>query len=829
MFDSGGALQMAIDRSVAERADLPTTAAVGSRRLAIAALLSLLAAATLYQGSATVRSSGLRVYSGSSSRKGLSSLPMAAQGTISATLGADDRAYRVSALGSGFQAQSPAQRLDIRFARSGVQIVSGKVELGLSVRAMGYGASPRALDAVTPSANGSRVSYLRAGLSEWYANGPLGLEQGFTIPHAPSGHPTGPLTIAMALSGNAHPSLTSGGQSLTLSHAGGPSLRVAGLTTSDARGRTLDSWFELAPGRLLIHVDVRGAAYPLKVDPFVQQAELTASDGAGEDGLGFSVTVSGNTIVAGAPSHEVGANEKQGAVYVFTMPAAGWANATQSAKLTASDGAEGDELGYSVAASGSTIVAGARFHRVGVNTRQGATYVFTMPAAGWANATQTAELTASDGGRGDQLGYSVAVSGSTIVAGAPFHLVAANTRPGAAYVFAMPASGWANATQTGELTASDGGQGDEMGYSVAASGTTIVAGARSHLVGAITHPGAAYVFAMPASGWANATQTAELTASDGGQGDQLGYSVAVSGSTIVAGARFHLVGANARQGAAYVFTMPTSGWANATQTAELTASDGAKGDQLGYSVAVSGSTIVAGAPLHEVGANSEQGAVYVFTMSAAGWANATQTAELAASDGAEGDQLGHSDAVSGNTIVAGAPLHRVGANAEQGAAYLSTNPPSTLASGSSAILPLPVSRVPPTISRVHQSHSTWRRGGKLAHTSAKKKVPVGTTFSFSLNVPAVISFNFTQRVSGRKVRGKCRAQTKRNRRSPGCKRAVTAGTLSFIGHSGTNKVAFQGRISGSDTLKLGHYTLLISAANSAGHSGPRQLTFTIVK
>jgi hypothetical protein len=592
MFDSDSALQMAMDRSVADRANLPTTAAVRSRRLAIAALLSLLVGATLYQGSASVRSSGLPVRSGSSSREALSSLPMAAQGTISATLGADDRAYRVSAFANGFQAQSPAQRLHIRFASSGVQIASGKVELGLSLRAMGYGASPQALDAVTPSANGSRVSYLHAGLSEWYANGPLGLEQGFTIPHAPSGHPTGPLTLAMALSGNAHASLASGGQSLTLSHAGGPSLRYAGLTTSDARGRTLDSWFELAPGRLLIHVDDRGAVYPLKVDPFVQQAELTASDGAGEDGLGFSVAVSGNTIVAGAPSHEVGANEKQGAVYVFRMPASGWANATQSAKLTASDGTEADELGYSVAASGSTIVAGARFHRVGVNTRQGAAYVYTMPAAGWANATETAELAASDGAEGDQLGYSVAASGSTIVAGAPLH---------------------------------------------------------------------------------------------------------------------------------------------------------------------------------------------------------------------------------------------IGANGEQGVAYVSTNPPSALASGPSSILPLPVSPVPPTISSVHQSHSTWRRGGKLAQISAKKKVPVGTTFSFSLNVPAAISFNFTQRVSGRKVRGTCRAQTKKNRRRPGCKRAVTAGTLSFIGRSGTNKVAFQGRISGSNRLKPGHYTLLISAANSAGHSSPRQLTFTIVK
>jgi len=751
------------------------------------------------------------------------SVPLAARGPVSAALGRDERGYRML----GLRARNPAQGLLVAFSRAGVTVAAGETRVHLSLVAYGHGGALRRVGRVSPEELANRVAYPHGSVREWYANGPLGLEQGFTIPHAPSGHPTGPLTLAMALSGNAHASLASGGQSLTLSHAGGPSLRYAGLITSDARGRTLDSWLELARGRLLIHVDDRRAVYPLKVDPFVQQAELTASDGAKKDELGYSVAVSGNTIVAGARLRRVGANARQGAAYVFTMPASGWANATQTAELTASDGAQGDELGYSLAVSGSTIVAGARFHQPGA--KGGAAYVFTMPTAGWANATQTAELTASDGAPGDELGYSVAISDNTIVAGAPFHRGSSNARQGAAYIFTMPASGWANAAQTAELTASDGAERDDLGFAVAISGNTIVAGARLHRVGANKRQGAAYVFTMPVAGWANATQSAELTASDGAEEDELGYSVAISGNTIVAGARLHRVGAHGEQGAAYVFAIPAAGQAHATQTAELTASDGAEEDGLGSAVAVSGNTIVAGAPSHEVGANEKQGAVYVFTMPAAGWANATESAELTASDGAEEDELGYSVAVSGNTIVAGAPMHMIGANGQQGAAYVSTNPPSTLASGSSSILPLPVSHVPPTISSVHQSHSTWRLGGKLAQISAKKKAPVGTTFSFALNVPAAISFNFTQHVSGRKVRGKCRAQTKKNRRRPGCKRTVTAGTLSFIGHSGTNKVAFQGRISRSNKLKPGHYTLLISAANSAGHSSPQQLTFTIVK
>ena len=94
---------------------------------------------------------------------------------------------------------------------------------------------------------------------------------------------------------------------------------------------------------MLLRVDDAGARYPLRVDPVVQQAELTASDLGGL--LGASVAISGNTIVAGAPEATVNGNPYQGAVYVFVKPRGGWANATQTARLTASDGAAGDGLG----------------------------------------------------------------------------------------------------------------------------------------------------------------------------------------------------------------------------------------------------------------------------------------------------------------------------------------------------------------------------------------------------------------------------------------------------------------------------------------------------
>jgi hypothetical protein len=120
---------------------------------------------------------------------------------------------------------------------------------------------------------------------------------------------------------------------------------------------------------------------------------------------------------------------------------------------------------------------------------------------------------------------------------------------------------------------------------------------------------------MPTSGpWVSTTQTAELTASNGQAGEELGDSVAVSGNTIVAGAPQVGVGSNSDVGAAYVYTEPAGGWVTTSaSTAELTATDGDGSDNLGDSVAVSGSTIVAGAPRHDADSSTANfGAAYVF-------------------------------------------------------------------------------------------------------------------------------------------------------------------------------------------------------------------------
>jgi nucleoside-specific outer membrane channel protein Tsx len=210
--------------------------------------------------------------------------------------------------------------------------------------------------------------------------------------------------------------------------------------------------------------------------------------------------------------------------------------------------------------------------------------VFTKTGAGW---KQAAELKGSDTVAADLFGGSVAISGTTAVVGAPGHAKAA----GRAYVFTKTGAGW---KQAAELKGSDTVAGDYFGGSVATSGTTAVVGASGYAKDA----GRAYVFTKTGAGW---KQAAELKGSDTVAGDYFGGSVAISGTTIVAGAPVFTKEA----GRAYVFTNTASGW---KQAAELKGSGTVVGDGFGGSVAISGTTAVVGAPGHAKAA----GRAYVF-------------------------------------------------------------------------------------------------------------------------------------------------------------------------------------------------------------------------
>jgi hypothetical protein len=377
----------------------------------------------------------------------------------------------------------------------------------------------------------------------------------------------------------------------------------------------------------------------------VQLAELTPSDSSSNDWFGYSIGVNGNTVVVGSFDPNT---EQFGSVYVYVKPASGWANMTQVAKLTSSDNGQG--FGTSVAISGNTIVVGAantsNFARPAASP--GAVYVFVKPTAGWTDMTETAKLTASDGKPGDALGNSVSISGNTVAAGAFFAQDSSgNTFAGKAYVFVKPAAGWSSTRhQTAELTASDSQILNYLGASIATNGSTVVAGAYGHN----NFEGAGYVFVEPSGGWSNMTETAQLSESKGKGSDDFGFSTAMSGNTVVIGA----VNAAGAKGAAYVYVKPSSGWSSMTETAQLRAGNATADDGFGQSAAISGNTVVIGAPNATVNSNTAQGAAYAFRMPASGWKNTTGGIELTSSDGAANDAFGLSVSISGSTVTAGA-------------------------------------------------------------------------------------------------------------------------------------------------------------------------------
>ena len=591
-----------------------------------------------------------------------------------------DPAYRMDAQGC---ARLTAQRMTACFSPGdAARFRIPHAALHLSPTAWGRPGRLTALALATGRPHANRIEYRGSGIRAWWRVLPLGYEQGFTVERAPAGHGS----VVIELRASRTPAVR--GDRLAWG-----TLRYGKLRVTDAAGRVLPATLTAAGRRIFLRFDAAHARYPLNVDPLVWvEQEVTASNGAAHDNFGFSVALSGSTALVGAPYHQVGSNAEQGAVYVYTETNGTW---SQTAELTASDGAAYDDFGWAVALSGSTALVGAPNHRVGSNM-QGAAYAYIETNGTW---SQTAELTASDGAAGDAFGFSVALSGSTALVGAPYR----SSQNGAAYVFTGGSGIWSQAAELSLI----GAGAVRLGDSVALIGPNNIAlvGAPFMTIGTQSAQGAIFVYTEPASGWATTSNySTRLIASDGVADDLFGRSVAASGSNALVGAPFHTVGVRSDQGAAYVYTDANGTW---SQAAELTASDGLASNLLGSSVALDGTTAVVGA--NNVGSFALP--AYVYVEPAGGWATTSSfSAELTASDEGGSDRFGASVAVSGPTVLVGALAHPVGGNTDQGAAYffgsadlgLVLSTPATVAPGanytSQAILTNSSSTASPTLS-----------------------------------------------------------------------------------------------------------------------------------
>ena len=538
-----------------------------------------------------------------------------------------------------------------------------------------------------------------------------------------------------------------------LSQTIGTNQGLPGLNGDDEFGYSIDVTNDGAGNRTLV-VGARvedagpgnnsGAAYVFDHNGanwgFTQR--ITASDEAGSDEFGFSVAIDGESLVVGARLEDTGGGNT-GSAYVFQLDStlavgSQWIE-TELIRSPDSGTSASEQFGYSVDISGDTVVVGAFLNDTGPGNNAGRIYVFTqnVNGPGLADDTWTLQQTIAPGdvANNDRFGISVAIEGDTIIAGSQRDNAGGEGDRGAAYVFTRAGVIWSQSQKIVPSDENDFNDSENFGHSV--SLTPDGAGGFHYIVGApladVTLPdgdtgffvGKAEIFggtpgtitstdllAVPAADLmdidtdnnigVNVAMSADgntavvgapqlgdgtsatnanrygavlvytrnpgdpnditddtwtlsqtLFASNRGGEDQFGRDVGIShdGSTIVVGA-FNEDSGGTDRGSAYVFELNAGTY---TQVAKLNASDGANDDEFGYNVAINedGSVIGINARLDDGPTNS--GAVYVFHRGA-GWVNGTEDHKIKSSDIKANDRFGRNLAISGNRMVVGSRL-----------------------------------------------------------------------------------------------------------------------------------------------------------------------------
>jgi len=610
------------------------------------------------------------------------------QGTYDSLAAAVTKArYRINRVAplngeSTYEALNPAEHSRASFTGAGVHVAGRNWQVGFELTSYGYGDDVRSVTSGEMTVRDNRIEINKhvdgrlgsPALVEWYVNTPQGLEQGFTLPAPPGSGRTVRadvsrwLRLNLRLSGDLQGEMSPDGQALHLKdQSGRHAVTYDHLRAWDATGHDLAARMHVSRREVVLEVDDRNATYPIVVDPLVweHRKTLTGELIARED-AGFSVAVSGTTAIVG-DFHETLATD--GKVFVFVRKGA--ATPTEQSTWVLQATLEGDDqrsahFGRAVAISGNTAIIGdplARHPDADPVNAPGAAYIYLNNGGSWELHKRIFAAAANE-----QLvrlfGSAVAISGDTAIIGAPgsglfFH----ELHQGAAFEFTRD-GGW---TQKSLFLADDRKREDEFGTSVAISGDTVIIGAPYHDVVSFgeTHvdEGQAYAFVRTGDGW---SEPAHLTGSIGAAGNHFGISVAVSGVFAVVGT--YLPETSTIDGLAYVYRRIGLAW-NELQV--LAANDTAAGNTFGYAVAMSGDTVVVGASSTDIATKDRQGAAYVFKREGPfenpSW---KQHQKLIASAGQAGDVFGYSVAISGGTIIVGAPGHDVDGRANQGHAYV---------------------------------------------------------------------------------------------------------------------------------------------------------------
>jgi autotransporter-associated beta strand protein len=276
-------------------------------------------------------------------------------------------------------------------------------------------------------------------------------------------------------------------------------------------------------------------------DDWTYRQTLSASDAAANDWFGISVTLGDGTLIVGAEGDDTGAGANAGSAYVFVVDANGvW---SQQQKLTAADGAAGDQFGHAVTLDGDTVVVGAFQHNLFGWNDAGSAYVFVRSGTTW---TEQQKLTAPVPYSGALFGSAVAIRGDLVLVGAEGVDVGFVPRAGAAHLFTRSGTQWSHQQQ---LSAMDPGSLDRFGSVVAVGPELLVVGANLRDSAAGSNVGSAFRFTSDGGTW---SQQQELTGRDQYPSDQFGSAVAVSGPLVVVGAPLADL-ASGNSGGVYVF------------------------------------------------------------------------------------------------------------------------------------------------------------------------------------------------------------------------------------------------------------------------------------
>jgi len=397
-------------------------------------------------------------------------------------------------------------------------------------------------------------------------------------------------------------------------------------------------------------------------DPWGERKKLLSSDSQSKDYFGYSVSISEDIVIVGAFKEDA-VGFDTGAAYIFSRDQGGINNWGEIKKLIASDAQEYEYFGCSVSISGNIVIIGAWEEDSG-GLNAGAAYIFSRDQGGINNWGEVKKLMANDSQSGDWFGFSVSISGDIGIVGA-FYEDSGASDAGVAYIFSKDQGGINNWGQVKKLIASDIEQSDRFGYSVSISGDTLIIGAHYQDSGA-PDGGAAYIFSKDQGGINNWGQVKKLIASDSQSSDHFGYSVSILGDVCIIGA----VGEDSggpRAGAAYIFSRDQEGINNWGQVKKLIASDSQSFDKFGYSVSISGDISIIGA--YGVSGGSNAGAAYIFSKDHGGINNWGEIKKLIASDSQSSDRFGQSVSISGNVGISGA-YYEDSVGIDAGAAYI---------------------------------------------------------------------------------------------------------------------------------------------------------------